>query len=343
MTSKERVYAAIRRKTVDRIPRFIWISDAAADQLCRYCDIPKEHLNNLIGNDVMQTWLSINKQMMAECMDGEQFVDEWGITWQRDGVYNTPVIHPMAILTTDEISTYHFPDPFLPKRYAELKDMIIKYGKSYFIGADISGSIFEPAYHLRGMENLLTDLALESPEGEVLLDRITDFTLNVALEAIKLEIDWVWLGDDMGTEKSMILSPNLWRRYFKPRMKKIIDGIRSIKPGIIIAYHSCGSIVPILSDLAELGIDVLNPIQESAAGMNQAEIKKLFGDRLTLMCGLDTQTFLPDATPQQVKVEMAYKAKLLSKNGGYIAAVSHTIQHDIPPVNILALLDELSM
>jgi uroporphyrinogen decarboxylase len=194
------------------------------------------------------------------------------------------------------------------------------------------------------MEELMVDMATESDEADVLLNRLADFSLKVALEAVRMGADWIWFGDDMGSQKSMLMSPDLWRKYYKNRMKRIIREVKSKKEDIIIAYHSCGSVFPIIGDLVEIGVQVLNPIQESAANMNQLQIKELYGDRLTLMCGLDTQTFLLNSSPDEVYNAMKNKALALSKEGGYIAAVSHTIQPDIPVKNIVSMtkaLDDL--
>lgn len=343
MNSKERVYNTINRKPVDRLARYIWIGRGAADNLRRVFGEAADDIDALIGNDVKQTWLSINGQMEADCAEGESFVDEWGIRWHRDGYYNAVIEHPLANMGIKEISDYPFPDPLKPERYVYLRELLDKYGSDTFIGADVSGSLFEPAYHLRGMENLMIDMACEDPVADILLDKLCDFTTSVACTAAKMGVDWIWLGDDMGTQQSMLMSPDMWRRYFKPRMKRIIDAIHEVSPGMIIAYHSCGSIYPIIDELAEIGIQVLNPIQESAQGMEHEKIKAEFKDKLTFMCGLDTQTFMVNATADEVKAAMAEKAKCLCENNGsYIVAASHTIQHDVPVENIIAMLEGLT-
>jgi len=342
MNSKERVFAAIRRKEYDRIPRFFWLGEGAAANLKRDKGIEVEALDSYFGNDILQSWLSINKQMTKPCVPGERFTDEWGITWERSGYYNAPVVHPLKELSAAEIATYPFPDPYAPERYHDFNAFIERHGKTHFIGADVSGTLFEPAYHLRGMQEFMMDMALEAEEADVLLDTLCDFSAKTAAFAVRCGADWIWLGDDMGTQASMLISADMWRRYFKPRMRKIIGAIRAESEDVVIAYHSCGSIYPIIGDLIEIGIQVLNPIQESAAGMNQRRIKDEYGDRLTLMCGLDTQTFLLQATPEEVYSEMQKKARELSRGGGYIAAVSHTIQHDVPTQNLSALLEALN-
>jgi uroporphyrinogen decarboxylase len=340
MTSKERVYAAVHRRTLDRLPRFIWVGSGAAENLQRELNISKESIDDYMKNDVRQTWLSINKQMMTQCGEGEQFVDEWGITWQRDGYYNTPVVHPFADMTAAEIADAPFPDAMAAERYEELT-YLLQTHKQHFIGADVSGTLFEPACHLRSMENFMVDLISGAEEADVLLDRLSEFSLKVSLEAARIGADWIWLGDDMGSQMSMLISPDTWRRYFKPRLQRLIASVRSQYPDMIFAYHSCGSICPIIGDLAEIGIDVLNPLQESAAGMEQRRIKEQYGDKLTLMCGLDTQSLLIRGTPREIYHATLAKQRQLAHGGGYIVAVSHTIQHDVPVDNIVAMLNAL--
>ena len=340
LTSKERVYRAIQHEQTDRPPRFIWLGEKAAQKIAEKLAIPEKDVNIHIGNDVLQTWLSINGQMERKAEPGESFTDEWGITWKREGCYNTVVINPLCNLSAAEIAAHPFPDPLAPERYTGLKRLLAEYGDSHFIGADISGTIFEPAYHLRGMETLLADMMLESGEAEVLLDRVCDFSLAVAEECARLSVDWIWLGDDIGTQKGMIMSPGLWRRAIKPRMKKVIDCIKAIQPEMCIAYHSCGTVSPVIEDLIEIGVNVLNPIQESALDMDQNVIKCLYGSRLTMMCGLDTQQFLPNAAPEEAATATRKKIDTLHKGGGYIFAASHTIQPDIPINTILSMIQE---
>ena len=341
MTGKERVIAAVRRKPYDRVPRWFWVGKGANDNLCAKYGLTPDQVDDFVGNDVKQCWLTINGQMERPWPEGESFVDEFGITWKRDGYYNMVTKHPMADLEADQIAAYPLPDPLIESRYEEFEAMKAKFGETHLIGADVSGSLFEPAYHLRGMDNILVDLALESDEATILLDRLCDFSSGIACEAARRGADWIWLGDDQGTQIATIMAPDTWRQWFKPRMKKIIDAVHEIKPDMIIAYHSCGAIFPIIGDLAEVGVNVLNPLQESATGMNHEEIKATFGDELTFLCGLDTQSIMVDASPEELKAAMKEKTAMLSAGGGYIAGVSHTLQHDIPAENIKAVIDAL--
>lgn len=341
MTSKERVYAALRFQQPDRVPRFVWLGPGTVQKLTAGTGLTPLELGFQFGQDILQTWLSINGEMEREIPEGGRFVDEWGITWKREGLYNMVVQHPLQGKEIDAIRDYRLPDPYSAPRYQHLKFLAREYGDHYFIGADVSGVLFEPAYHLRNMEDLMVDMATESAAVDILLDKLADFCIAVAIEAIKTGADWIWLGDDLGSQNGMLMAPQMWRRYFKPRMKRIIAAIKAFKEDVFVAYHSCGSIYPVIADLIEVGINVLNPIQESAADMNQERIKREFGSRISLMCGLDTQQFLLYATPREVRDKTREIVAKLNDHGGFIFAASHTIQPDTPVANIYALFEAL--
>jgi uroporphyrinogen decarboxylase len=279
--------------------------------------------------------------MAREVAEGEEFVDEWGNTWRREGYYNMVVNHPLKGKDADYIRDYQLPDPHAPKRFEKLEELIRDYGETHFIGADVSGVLFEPAYHLRDMEDLMIDMAMESEEADILLDKLAEFCIAVSIESIKRGADWIWMGDDLGSQKAMLMSPDMWRTYFKPRMKYIIDSIRAYKKDIYIGYHSCGSMFPVIEDLIEVGIDVLNPLQDSAVGMDHDVIKKEFGHRATMMCGIDIQQFMNRATPDEVRAKTRDIVERLSPNGGFIFAASHCIQPDVPVENIYAMFETL--
>jgi len=342
MNHKERVLAALRHEKPDRIPRFIWLGRGAVKRLSRELEISPEKLDFWLDNDILQCWVSINREMERPVPERNEFTDEWGIIWRREGWYNSPVYHPLKSRSLEYIREYQLPDPESPERFAPLDSLVSEYGKEYFIGADVSGTLFEPACHLRSMDEFMVDLAQESEEASIILDRLESFSVKAAAESLRRGADWIWLGDDLGSQENMLLSPDLWRFHFKPRMKRIIESIHGKKPGTIIAYHSCGAMSSVIEDLVEIGIDVLNPLQESAAGMDQASVKQKYGNRITLMCGLDTQVFTPKATPKEVTAKVKELCATLGKNGGYIFAASHHIQHDTPDENIKAMLDALN-
>jgi len=151
----------------------------------------------------------------------------------------------------------------------------------------------------------------------------------------------IWLGDDMGEQSSLLISPELWREYFKPRMAKIIMELKKIKPDIKIAYHSDGCVYDIISELIEIGIDVLNPIQTEC--MNPEILKEKYGDKLCFFGGISVQSTLPLGTFHDIKKEYAWLKNSLGKNGGWICAPTHHVQLDTPMDNFFTLLKEIGI
>jgi uroporphyrinogen decarboxylase len=256
------------------------------------------------------------------------------------GLYNEFYEYPLAGADTEaDIAKYKFPDPHAQGRYDAAKETVKKYSKDYAIFGDLECSIYETAWYLVGLEKFLIDLTLERPYVFMLMDRILQISIETGRQLIKVGADVIWAGDDFGGQGGMIMSPDMWRRIFKPRIKKMFDEFKKARPDIKLAWHSCGSIIPIIPDFIELGLDILNPIQPLAAGMEPKFLKKTFGKDLTFFGGIDLQELMPYGTPQQVKEEVKRRIKILGKGGGYIVAPAHNIQDDTPLENIFALYE----
>lgn len=155
-------------------------------------------------------------------------------------------------------------------------------------------------------------------------------------------VDIVLTGDDFGTQRGMLIYPQIWRRIFKPRYARVFRELKELNPAIKIAYHSCGSIVPIIPDLIEIGLDILNPLQPRAAGMDGKILKKKYGDRLSFFGAIDEQKVLPFKSPEEVKEEVRVKISDLAPGGGYILAPAHNIQPDTPLENIFAMYEAVN-
>jgi uroporphyrinogen decarboxylase len=198
---------------------------------------------------------------------------------------------------------------------------------------------FLTAMFIRGEEQFLMDLLLEQDIAEAVLDRISDFIINDAqktLQAGEGNYSFIEYGDDVATQKGMMISPELWRKILKPRLRLFSDMAKSF--GVKLRYHSCGAIYPIIGDLIDIGVDILNPIQALAANMDPFKIKQEFGNKICLHGGLDIQALLPKGTIQEVKVQVK-RLLDMGKNGGYILAGTHTLQNDIPTDNIAAIIE----
>jgi uroporphyrinogen decarboxylase len=271
-------------------------------------------------------------------------VDEWGFVYRpvphTYGIYYEIVERPLkGIDSARELARYHFPDPGEPGRYDVAAEHSRHYGQEYALLGVIECTVFEMSWNLVGLEQFFTDMALGKDYVEPLLDEITDYSIGVGLELIQLGADVMLTGDDLGMDVGPMMSLPMWRTFLKPRLKRVFDAYREAKHDIILAYHSCGSILPFIDELIEIGLDVLNPIQVTAHGMDPAVLKQSYGARLAFCGGIDQRHLLPKGAPQEVEAEAKRRIREMGQGGGYVVAPTHDIQSDTPVENVLALFE----
>jgi uroporphyrinogen decarboxylase len=268
--------------------------------------------------------------------DGDGHRDAWGIVWEKQGAFNQIVHYPLLNATPEEIAVYRFP---LNESESLLRQMdpLVAATDDFFIGCDVSPCVFEMTFRLRGMENALLDLLTG---GDDLLARCGDFSVQLAQSACqRFRLDWLWTGDDVASQQSMMMSPDVWRRMIKPHLQRVTAVGKS--HNLPVAYHSCGAIADIIPDLIEIGVDVLNPIQSNCPGMEPERLKRDFGRHLTFMGGVDTQGLLPNGTPNEVRRQTSHLIETLADDGGgYILAASHTVPPETPDENLFALYEQ---
>jgi uroporphyrinogen decarboxylase len=341
MTSKERVHRALRREPVDRVPIFMWYHPQTRRRLGKLLDIPPEYVPQVMGDDIRQAWVSNNHPMegIVHERDGQSHVDDWGVAWTRIDGFNQISRYPLAHAGDEQILQYRFPydrvDPLV-----DLMQPVMRLAGDYFVGCDVSPCVFEMYWRLRGMEKTLMEMVLNPGLTQEMMKRSTDFSIALSEAACRrFDLDWLWLGDDAGGQQSMLMSPAIWRDMVKPLLKQNADVGK--RHGIYVAFHSCGAIRPIIPDLIEIGINVLNPVQCNCPGMNPLELKKEFGQDLAFMGGVDTQGVLPNGTADQVRAATAQlREGMTTDGGGYILAASHTVPPETPDENIFARYDE---
>lgn len=273
----------------------------------------------------------------------DDYIDEWGIGW-RSVQYTTPFgvgrytefgHHPLA--EDSAVDTYQPPNPNRSELYKEADWLLQNFKESHWIVGVTVTTIFETAWALRGYERMLTDLALRPELAERILDFPYHYHLVAAKTLAQMGVDMIWLGDDIGAQNSMLISPKMWRKFLKPRMANLIAEVKAANPQVKVAYHSDGSIYPIIPDLIEIGVDVLNPIQP--ASMDPAELKRLYGDRLCFWGSIDEQHTLPFGSPADVRAEVQTRLDTLGKNGGLIIGPTHHVQLDTPMENFWAMVN----
>lgn len=341
MTSKERVHAALARKPVDRVPIYMWFHPETISHLANLLEIPPAFVAEAMGNDVRQTWINNNYAMegIVHQHEGEGHVDFWGIRWKKVGHFNQIAEFPLASATRDQILSYRFPSDHLEELLMQMTPLLNETG-TWFIGCDVSPCVFEMYFRLRGMSNALIDMATDKELACEMFKRCTDFSIELAeLACRRYPLDWLWTGDDVAGQESMMMSPEMWRQQIKPQLQRVFDAGKSA--GLWLAHHCCGSLRPIIPDLIEMGLDVLNPIQCNCEGMDPLDLKREFGQHIAFMGGLDTIEVLPHGSVSDVRRSTARLLQgMTAGGGGYILAASHTIPPETPDQNIFALFAE---
>jgi uroporphyrinogen decarboxylase len=357
MNSKERVLKALNKEKTDRVPIYATVTPQIGDALCNKFGIPKlpnacspmfqrivyVDVLNRLGNDCVGVAASYPKDYFAKTWEDGSIEDEWGIRWKSTGMYNEMSYHPLSeVESISDLDKFTFPNPNIINRYELPEKMIRQYGKEYAMVGMQDSICFEAAWYIVGLEKFMMDLVNEKGYVFELLDKILEIKTDEAKQLIKCGVDFIWTGDDVGDQNGMMISPNTWRKILKPRLAKYIDDLYNFDPKIKIAYHSCGSILPIIPDLIEIGLDILNPLQPNAKGMNPRFLKKEYGDKLCFFGGIDVQRLLPQGNPEQIKNKVKEIVSILSENNGYIMAPAHNIQPDTPLENIFAMFEAIN-
>ena len=278
--------------------------------------------------------------------EGDRYVDEWGVGWLSVayttpfgvGHYTEPCGHPLA--DADAIASYEPPDPHRPELYRDAERLIADHGSDYWIIGSTVTTIFETAWALRGLEQLLTDLIEDPDLADAVLEIPYRYHLAAAETLARMGVDMIWLGDDVGHQQGMLISPRHWRRFFKPRMANIIERLKAINPQLKVAYHTDGCVYEVIPELIEIGLDVLNPVQPAA--MDPVRLKREYGRDLCFWGSIDEQYTLPFGSPAEVRQEVSDRIATLGSGGGLILAPTHHLQLDTPLENFWAMVEAVT-
>ena len=276
------------------------------------------------------------------------FTDEWGIGWRMPksgGLYYDMYEHPLAGATLEQVKGYRFPDGQDSSRWAGLPEEARRLAGEGFgtvVHTRVGAGLLEMPLWLQGFEDGFINLIANEELTDTLMDGLLD--LNVGFYSKMLAefgdaAQVVIFGDDLGFQDRPMLSMEMFRRYIVPRYRTLFEAIKRASPHIRILLHTCGAAADVLPDLIEAGVDGINPVQVSAAGMDTKKLKKDFGDDIVFWGGIDTQRVLPYGTPDEVRDEVKRRVDDLAPGGGFVLAAVHNIQGGVPPENIVAMLE----
>jgi len=343
VNSRERVLSAMNLEEPDRVPLDIELADEPFQLLCKHYNFKDNSVSRsftygiklcrALGCDLLIFEPGSPKNWRPKRFDDGSWLDEWGILRRprMKGTIDWFETHP--IVDEKSLDEYEFPDPSAPGRLEDLEEAIKMYRGEFAIIAGIGFSLWERAWTLHGFHQSLIDFYHNPKFMERLLDRIVDFDVEMAKIIVEHEIDAFRLGDDYAGQKDLLFSPEVWRKFIKPRLKKITNIARN--RGLPVILHSCGNVIQIMKDLSEAGIDVINPVQPKA--MNPAELKLRFGNLFCFYGTMDLQHTLPFGTAEDVKNEVSERMRTVGAGGGLILAPAHTVPPDVPVQNLVSL------
>ncbi len=365
MTHRERLIAAISHEQPDMIPIDLGGTVDSSIVVEGYEKL-KKHFGIEAGNEICHRMMRIVKvdEGILRALDidtrsifsgapvkgGEQelkphrYRDAWGVerVHPEHSYYYDQVSFPLSgEITISDIENYPWPDPDDPGLVQGLKERLkwIRENTDCAAILALPAACVHSSQYLRGFEDWFCDFVLNPKILEALLDAVLEVTLQIAknqLKEVGQEVDVIIFADDLGAQDGLQISHDHFLKYIKPRLEKYLRQAHDLSPAKVL-FHSCGSVASIIEDLIEIGVDVLNPLQVTAAGMTPAELKKKYRGRMAFWGGMDTQKILPRGSTKEVKRTVEELVEQMGEGGGFVLSAVHNIQPDVPLDNILAM------
>jgi uroporphyrinogen decarboxylase len=374
MTPRERVLKALDRRAGDRVPIDLGgfqtgIHKKAYEALLEHLGLKED----IVTMDPVQQLARPSESVLQRChadvrylcahapegfdgqirtqqRDGREWqdlVDEFGVTWsmaEDTQLYMDISRSPLAEATLSDLTDYPWPDGGDPSRFTGVREKGLELRRETpcAIATGIGGVVYEICWYMRGLERWFMDMMEQPAFCEAMIDRMLQFWLDFYegfLAEVGDLVDVVMIGDDLAGQSGPLFSPKLYRSIVKPRQKQVVQRIKSLTPAKVW-YHTCGNCMTYLPDLIDNGVDILNPLQTSATGMDAETLKKQFGDKLVLWGGgCDSQHVLPFASTAAVRENVRANMAIFKPGGGYVFSNIHNIQAGVPAENIVAMFD----
>ena len=330
MTPREVVCQVFAGQRPAYVPWHFQFTQEPWRQLCTHFG-GEDAAERVIGNHILELGSAIG---FFEPLPNDRYRDFFGVTWDRTVDKDIGIVEG-CMLPEPTLKGYAFPDPLdyrffqdIPKKIAQFPDRF----RVFYLGF----SLFERAWTLRGMENLMFDFVDNPGFVNELFGAIADYNIAQVRAAMKYEIDAVYFGDDWGQQHALIMGKPYWDEYIKPQLRRMYGFVR--QAGKFQMIHSCGDVDELFDDLIDLGLNCFNPFQPEV--MDTAALLQKYRGRLVFHGGLSTQKILPYGTEVEVRRECRRLLKL-GREGGYIFAPAHAVESDVPLANILAFIAEV--
>lgn len=345
MTDRENYLAIARRRGYEYMPVHFNMCPSLKKRFEEYVQthelfIPKTPAVVAALPMISASEESFNQYFASNPLKPGSKIDAWGVGHEPGSAaafHMTHMRHPMESFdSVEQIESYPFPvfsDVGADIQKAKTEDF---HAQGRAVMGDLRCSMWEQAWYLRGMENLFCDMMCDDPMAELLLDKVTDMAVRQIESLAKAGVDSVYFGDDIGMQRTLMMSESLYCQWLKPRLAKVIKAAKDIKPDILIIYHSCGYIRELIPHLIDAGIDILNPVQPES--MEFRQIHAEFGDVLSFHGTIGTQTTMPFGTPSEVRQKVFENLDIAGKKGGLFVAPTHLLEPDVPIENIVAYI-----
>lgn len=357
MKSKQRVRLALSRKGLpDLIPIQFDLCKSLIDYYSRQLNvdpglswsyyedlsyrISANEIRTRLGSDCVVVGGTIASGFVPTPAGDDITTNEFGMKMKPTQLYVEVVEPPLKTAASiRDIETYPFPDPNAQGRFDRAIQDIQRYGNDYFVIGDCELSLFELAWQLTGLETHLMAMAMQEDWLAALYDKVEFWTTQIALNLTRMGVDALWFGEDLGSQTSTLISPEMWRKTFKHRYIKMFEQVKKVNPDVIFIMHSDGAVAPLLDDFIEMGIQVYNPVQPNVPGSDPKELKARYGDSISFFGGIDQQGLLPAGDVNAIRQEIRYRCEVLGANGGYLLAPAHILQADVRPETIQVMID----